>query len=460
METIEFKKKINDLLFEEKEVIYEPIKGKSGGLSIKKNTRFNSYTFTGPTSKNRAKMFIFNTPQFKILAQIQNKKGFRQFIPFKSWIEALDLYKYEAYDHRYLYEVILSEKPCKPYLDVEWKEENVNKKNYKIFLDKLTNDLINIFKTRYNHIIDISNILISSAHSNEKVSFHVVINCIFNNNYLVYKTNRKDEEGSAWDLYKALVESDSDYKNKIDESVFSLDREMRALYSTKFGQLRPFIPLYWEYEKENKFCDNMVDYFITHFNKNTEFTYLKTPVCINTKKEYIKNITNINQIKGNHLTDHEEKNIIIRVKEMLQDLHPTAYYSGRTSDNYGFRFSYNDRTESCYTGHTHKNNGFCIYIKQATGDVFMYCHSTKCQKIYKLGVIHRDTNWNVNAIRIKEQFLNYKYKDTGYQISNDVDFIISKLDENEKINGFMNKLVDFGGTYCIKSPMGLVKHNY
>ena len=33
------------------------------------------------------------------------------------------------------------------------------------------------------------------------------------------------------------------YKSRIDESVYSLDREFRCIYSTKYNQDRMFVPL-------------------------------------------------------------------------------------------------------------------------------------------------------------------------------------------------------------------------
>ena len=53
--------------------------------------------------------------------------------------------------------------------------------------------------------------------------------------------------------------------DKIDESVYSLDREFRCIYSTKYGDYRQFCPV--EKDKRNaKFVDDILDYFITNVN--------------------------------------------------------------------------------------------------------------------------------------------------------------------------------------------------
>lgn len=109
--------KISNLLWEEKFIIRDPKKGK-GFCSITKSKRYQTHIFKGNGSKNQLKRYIFYNKKYKAIAQIIDQKGFRQFVPFKSWEECWELYKHERYDSRYLYEMILSDRPCKPYLDI------------------------------------------------------------------------------------------------------------------------------------------------------------------------------------------------------------------------------------------------------------------------------------------------------------------------------------------------------
>ena len=85
---------------------------------------------------------------FKVAAQIMDKNGYRQFIPFKSWSHCWDSYKHEAFNKRYLYEVILSDKPCKRQLDIECKTERSYNDKLLDFLNKIKSDLITIFQER------------------------------------------------------------------------------------------------------------------------------------------------------------------------------------------------------------------------------------------------------------------------------------------------------------------------
>ena len=67
--------------------------------------------------------------EYKIATQITDKKGYRQFIAFKDWEDAFEKNAHTAYEKKYIYEMILSHNPCKPYLDIEWQrteDENVD----------------------------------------------------------------------------------------------------------------------------------------------------------------------------------------------------------------------------------------------------------------------------------------------------------------------------------------------
>ena len=293
--------------------------------------RYDTYIFKGVGSKNNLKFYMTSNKKYKIATQILDFKGFRQFIAFTSWIDAFDKYKHTAYDKRYIYEIILSDKPCKPYLDIEWDKID-DDYNLDEFISQLKNDLIHIFLTRYKKHINDEHIFITEAHKSNKYSFHVTITSkpvLF-----VFNTNTKRICNSAWDLYVALIELNSDYKNKIDEAVYSMDREMRCIYSTKFNEDRMFYP----YKGSKKpMVDNFTDYIITDISENIEF--------IETIYDNSSNVFSLKKTKNINLKSKETDEFIIpRILELLRNIvHPTAIYTGPTHDN-GYRFTYNDRT--------------------------------------------------------------------------------------------------------------------
>ena len=237
---MEIIKKVNKMIWDEKNIILEPKRGPNQ-CNVTKNIRFDVHIFKGTGSKNKMKRYMDTIPELKVVAQINDSKGFRQFIPFKSWADCWEKYKHTNYYKRYLYEMILSDKPCKPYLDIEWKYELYQEPD--VFINRIKLDIIETFKIRYNKIITEDDFYITQAHKDKvKYSFHLTITT--KDKLLVYKTNRKRENDSAWDLYIALVDKDKEYyENKIDGAVYSLDREMRCIYSTKFDQIRQLMPI-------------------------------------------------------------------------------------------------------------------------------------------------------------------------------------------------------------------------
>lgn len=449
--SIESRKYVKQFIWEESRIIYELDKKCTSKCSIVKSPRFNTFIFKGNGSKNMLKQFMAFEREYKCIAQIHDNNGYRQFLPFTSWAQCWDSYKKAAYKHRYMNEVIISDNYCKPYLDIEWKtEEPTDDMNFDDFIDKLQNDLISIFSNRYKIALDKSHILIAKAHATHKVSFHVVINCIIDGVYYACKTNRKRENGSAWDLYVALTDLDSDYKNKLDESVYSLDREFRAIYSTKFGEMRHLVPYN---DKYTKFCPNYLDYFVTHFDSNKQVQLIQIPEYVQPNRDAIRKVGKISDIKGvyfKHPKDESDidKHLLHRIYELVQVVHPTAFFTNLTQKHDGFRFSYRDKSEPCYTGRLHEKNGFAVFIRNDTGNVYMYCFSSHCQRLYMLGNINRDDTWKREATPINQRYLDYKYKIKSMSVIENEDF---------RFSGLIHKFVEDGGNYVIKSRMGTGK---
>jgi hypothetical protein len=439
-ENIDFNKQ----LWEQSNIIYKQ-KESHGFVSIIKSQRFDTTIFKGIGSKKELKKYLNKYPDNKAIAQILDKNGYRQFISFKSWEICWDKYQHEAKIKRYLYEVILSNKPCKPYLDIEWKISNTHMKvinnSTKGFITKLTEDIILIFNKRYNINLEQIDILFLKAHSYTKISFHVIINKLKNNNTQVYETNKKYEKNSSHDLYLALIELDEQYyKEKLDESVYSLDREMRTIYSTKYNENRQFIPV--NAKCNDKFIDNYLDYFITEITDN--YTIIKTPMRLPENLKQIRKTKKLPEI-NNYMKKYSNDEYIFKLIEIIQQIHPTVYYTNKTDDGYGYRFSYTDRNELCYTGIKHDNNGFCAYINGKTGDIYLFCHSKKCKRLYKIGNIDYNNKWKDTAIIINQQYLNYTIKMELYK------------DINMEFIGHINKFIDNGKIIAIKSRMGTGK---
>ncbi len=439
------------LIWEESKILFEPDKRCVGKCNPVKSDKYKTWIFKGIGSKNLLKQFLTFEREYKCIAQIQDNNGYRQFLPFTSWEQCWEAYRKIHYKHRYLNEVIVSDNYCKPYIDIEWKtEDDTDNIDFSPFIDKLLNDIINVFANRYKLTINNSHILISKAHAKKKVSFHVVINCVINGVYYACKTNRKREDCSAWDLYVVLTTLDPEYKNKMDESVYSLDREFRAIYSTKYGEMRHLVPYKDIY---TKFCPNYLDYFVTYFDKDKQIQLINMPEYVCPNRDVLRKANKITDIKGVYFkypkNDSDiDKQVLDRVYELVQVIHPTAFFTNMTQKRDGFRFSYNDKNEPCYTGRLHQHNGFAIFIRNDTGNVYMYCFSVHCQRLFRLGNLKQDDTWKQEAVRINQRYLEYKYKIKSMNI-------IEK--EDVRFSGLIHKFVENGGNYVIKSRMGTGK---
>lgn len=353
--------------------------------AITKLRMYESYTFFGTGSKQILKYFMNKTKtdpnyNFKKIAQILGSEGQRRFVPIRQWEDLLDVYKDEPIKNRYLFEMIRSDQPCKPYLDIEWietvKGRNPQKYGYTKFIKKLVQDIIDVFHDRYKINIDKSSVLISSSHSKKKASFHVVIDKMFGNKTMAFRTNRKGCPESAWDLYVALCEKDKFYEDVIDGSVYTTDREFRLLYSNKTTEFRPFIP----YTGKQPILDDstVVDmdneeflrYIITHSSHN-EYYNIPTPEVPN-----IKQYDSDNFQSYTYCTHDDAK--INHLLQLARSVHNTAVYTGRLSCG-GWRFTYSDKNEPCYTGNYHESNGFCMF--ETNGRIHMKCMSGRCKGV-------------------------------------------------------------------------------
>lgn len=357
--------------------------------AITKIIRYSSFMFHGYGSKNILRYFMNKTQDdpeygFQKIVQILNDKGFRRFIPIKSWDTFWKDYKDEPIKYRYLFELIRSDQPCKPYLDIEWVEKkgDPRTKDYSEFIDKLCNDLIVIFDKRYDILINMESIMISTSHSAKKVSFHVVIDKQIGKKTLAFRTNRKGCPESAWDMYIALIELDDSYEKVLDGSVYTTDREFRVLYSNKTTEFRPFVPYTNKHrklresaiiKKSNRGC---MRYIVT-YSPNNEYYHISTPDVPEKYAHMNRSYYDPTTFIPPTYTDKTINHLI----QLAQKVHHTAEYTGRSSCGKGWRFSYRDKNEPCYTGEYHESNGFYIFENKETNIIYMKCMSYDCKGI-------------------------------------------------------------------------------
>lgn len=351
---------------------------------ITKIVRFSTYEFRGYGSKKILRYFMKKTADdpihgYQKIIQILTENS-RTFLPIKNWTDFWKAYEDEPIKDRHLFELIRSDQPCKPYLDIEWyiKEKEIDQYE---FINTLIPDLINIFKKRYSIGIAKKDIMIATAHSDTKTSFHVVIDKVIDGKTVGYKTNCRGFADSAWDLWIALIEHNSMYKDVIDKSVYSTDREFRAIYSNKGADFRPFIPFDFKKTKKNikpeSFIEtessNCLRYIIT-YSPNNQYHHIETP-DVSTKYTVINKKNYEHEFIPQFYTDKKVNELI----DLIKPIHPTVAYTGRSTCGTGWRFSYANKNESCYTGNIHDSNGFYVFENNAKGIIYMKCMSNNCK---------------------------------------------------------------------------------
>ena len=257
--------------------------------NIIKDKEFN-YVFKGPGSKNVMKQIVNYNPSFEnnIITQILDSDFNRRFITFESWDKCFDAHKDKNFQDRHIYEIIRNDRPCKPYLDIEWPIDNLKNEKEKIdqFIEILKRDIVEIFQKRYNLKIKDDDIYILKAHSDKKVSFHVIINAIIKGKLMVFENNLRFQKGSAWDLCYALLNKNKDfYYKKVDELVYTSDREFRTIYSNKTNENRVFIPI--NQCEDDPIVPNWKKFIITCFDED-ECSEIKTPRIYNNQRKKMK----------------------------------------------------------------------------------------------------------------------------------------------------------------------------
>ena len=78
----------------------------------------------------------------------------------------------------------------------------------------------------------------------------------------------------------------------------------------------------------------------------------------------------------------------------------------------------------------------------------MYCYSAKCAKLFKLGHLYEDITWNIGALEITQQYIEYNETREITDLFENINF---------QATGFINKFIKNKGVIAIKSPMGTGK---
>ncbi|KAH8741350.1 hypothetical protein FG386_003197 [Cryptosporidium ryanae] len=343
--------------------------------------------------------------------------------------------------NRHLYEVILEDQLCWLYFDIEY-----NKTLYSIddcdLVTMFTRNLLRWFSLRFNHYIDKSDIIYLNSTTKKKFSYHIIVKHIdTKKKFSTLFINNLSMKIFVQHFIYYLIENQIGMANGnfllhriVDMGVYSRNRCLRTLFSSKFGKNVPF-----KIDKEHtnykisecppiQFFRSMVTFLdIDDFNSydflSKEFIINK--YCINIREigllnrmadilHHISKDTNIHRIKDNfpnHLVKILEYSISywnnLRDLNRLNSKNISNYemITELSMNDIKLDFSQNIRTEirSCIysiyyirerdilivlpnksnklclnVGREHRSNGIKIIIKNSDLCFYQKCFDPDC----------------------------------------------------------------------------------
>jgi hypothetical protein len=166
----------------------------------------------------------------------------RRFSYAESWPSLRKALRTVPSRHRHAYEIVRYGVPCKPYIDFdmeqpppEWTEQRV--------VATLEPLVLKVFRDDYGIVLSPESMAWSTGSRPGKLSLHLVVST--HEPQFLFRTNKAGEPGSAYSLafrlrhHLAIVAPE--LVECVDKAVYTRDREMRLVGSTK--RERPEYPL-------------------------------------------------------------------------------------------------------------------------------------------------------------------------------------------------------------------------
>lgn len=199
-----------------------------------------------PFEHGKQENFDFNSYKYAFKFDISADKGSKLTIGCDSRIEFMEWWNNSIEpDKRFFYELIRIEDKIAEFYDID---RTIDHKDY-VNVDELSHDLIDSFlqvRNDYYPIINKKDIIVLSAHTNEKLSLHIISKKTYFENYKSHKTFAKK------------IKEDF----KIDTTVYSDNRSFRMYKNHKFGKKNDLQLFYPERYSHASFEDTLV--VLTH----------------------------------------------------------------------------------------------------------------------------------------------------------------------------------------------------
>jgi hypothetical protein len=289
--------------------------------------------------------------------------GARHFACYRTWEEAMRQLRRLRGQHRHLFEIVAHGRPCKPYLDVDGPPlPTAGFATVAEVVEHFDALVIGIFLNDYEVTLAREQLIWLVSPQSDKLSLHLTV-CTAggirpNDPQWVYSSNHQSDPTGASHLAQRIRQLDPERAGPlVDVSVYSKDREMRAVGACKFGKSgeSALVPV-----RELLPGQPASDALITCLNDAGNVRLLVVPGhiprAVRTRGRELRTPAEAAELEP----DEERSMIVVRMLDLLrEELHPTAYHDRRSAEAprdpaVGIKFNYRDRSEACYTGHVHE----------------------------------------------------------------------------------------------------------
>jgi hypothetical protein len=378
--------------------------------------------------------FYFQEPMFKYMTEYKHSipakitdKIFTSFISQDELADAISDSPNPMY-----YELLQADKPQRMFCELDGKLP-FNGLSLEKVLQKFTDLMAHVFETLN---ITNNNIKLTSASNNVKLSIHwvntsyVFRNCEIQQKFWNYVATIQAE------LYPELncvirQKNGEKYQIKsiIDTSVYTKNRAMRTIYSTKEEQQRPLLPIKFDGKirevKRGRF--NIMDYFIFQPDA-TEFCEIKLPI--------------FDKLKSPHITrDMIESEILKMVPNVrIKDFSPPLIKLENVGDRQCIINGEINESDNCW-------------VEWRRDGLWFGCHDDGCEELKKISDL--GNNRHKAEIQIDMKYPRFTTDDISKKYSNQI------LDDND-LHELYDTLIERINTYYsyIKASKSYVMEKY
>ncbi len=412
---------------------------------------FGSIWYAGRGAKGRMQQHAATTGASVQLQITEPDSGDRGYICFKDWETARTQLAPFRRHVQHFHEIIQHGKPCKPYLDIDGRPEELPEglRTVPEVIERTQRAVQQVFEEDYGHRLQPTDFVWLHSDNQTKLSLHLVVST--KEPQLVYRSNHRMDAQGAYHLAARVHELDGELGRLVDKNVYTKDREMRMCGSSKYDKKQSVLkPV-----RDTVFDDSVITWVQPEERRKT----IQVPCCVPPAAVRARRDARVYDVIPAPTEEGDAEFVEHRVLELLRErLHPSAYRTRAGQEDafdaaLGIRFNYSDRSEACYTGKYHPGKQNLKCWVDAYGIVHARCFSASCSATsVALGPLHAEPDeYASGAVRIDCQYLQRKRMPPAFCVDSPL----------VRFNHVVDRWLD--GEFkvlSIKSPMGTGKTTF